>query len=135
MDPRYRRKGGPLAVLARGPPDYAMRRALELGAALLADAHLLALVVLGMTNTGGLAARGADEHHVGCINLGLDLLEATVLVLLRGLLGLLGDGNALDLDLALTRIRTQDLALSTAILAREDLDLVALLNVHLVRHL
>ena len=53
-------------------------RLLELGAALLADANLVALVVHVVAGAGGLAALGAHQHDVGHVDGGLLLDEATL---------------------------------------------------------
>ena len=75
-----------------------------------------------MANTGALAALGADELDVGDVDRHLLVDDAALLTGSVGLDGLLGDGDALDDDLALGRQRAQDDALLAAILAGEHLD-------------
>ena len=112
-----------------GRPDKTTQRALELGAALLADAELV-LAVLLVADASGLAALGAHEVNVGGVDGGLLRNDATLLVGSVGLNSLLDDGDALDNDLALSGLGAQDNTLLAAVLTGEHLDLIALLDVH-----
>src|SRR5699024_5500987 len=67
-------------------------------AALLADADLLAGFVHARTRAGGLLARRAHQHHVGHVDGGLDGHDAALGVLLRGAHGLLDDAHLLHDD-------------------------------------
>ncbi len=95
-------------------------------AALLADAQLV-LAVLLVTDAGNLTALGANEIDVGGVDGSLLRNDAALLVGSVGLDGLLDDRNALDNDLVLGGKSTQDNALLAAILARENLNLIAFL--------
>ena len=99
-------------------------------AALLADAQLV-LAILLVTDAGNLTALGANEIDVGGVDGSLLRNDAALLVGSVGLNGLLDDRNAFDNDLVLGGESTQDNALLAAILTRENLDLIALLDLHI----
>src|SRR5699024_9158410 len=97
---------------------------LQLSAALLADADHLA-VLFHMAHAHGLAALGADGHHLGRIHGALGLDDAALLALTAGL-DVLGDHVlAFNDDLAFGGADLQHLAGVALVLAADDHDVVA----------
>src|SRR5699024_7424119 len=89
----------------------------DLGAALLADANLLAVGLHLVGGAGGLAALGTHALHLAGVDGGLLLQDAALVALLAGL-GVAGDHVDLLHDhLALLGHNLQDLALLALVLA------------------
>ena len=107
----------------------------DFGAALLADADLLAISQQLVSRAGGLVALGADALHLAGVNGGFHLHDAALLGLAGGLLVLGSDVDALHNDLTLGRNDRQDLALLALVLAGQNDDEVVLLNADSVHYL
>ena len=102
--------------------------------ALLASANLLALGICLVTNSRGSAALGANKLDLICIESALSLDQAAGLAHLAGLNVLSDDVDALDDDLAFGGADLHDLASLASVLAVDDDDFVALLNMNLIHH-
>src|SRR5882762_7385331 len=96
-------------------------------------AHVLAgLIVTPVTDPGRLALT-VDHHDVAGVDRGLDVLDSARLGAAPGRRdsGVLRDAvDALDDDLVRHRVGRDDLAFDAAVLAGDDDDLVALLDLH-----
>src|SRR5699024_8924508 len=104
----------------------------DLGAALLADADLLAVGQQLVSGPGGLVALGADALHLAGVDGGFLLDDAALIALLAGL-GVAGDHvDLLHDDLALLGHDLQDLALLALVLTGQDDDGIVLANAHLI---
>src|SRR5204863_10212993 len=96
--------------------------------ALLADAGLGAVLVDGVADPGGLAARRAQQRHVGDGHRHVLVDDPALHGGLGGPLVLLGDVGAVDDHLAGARDDAHHLALVPTVLAGEHADPVALLD-------
>src|SRR5690606_31624869 len=97
------------------------------------DAHLLAVGVEAVANASGLAV-GVDQHHVGDVNLRLLRDDAAGLRAALSLADprvLLDPVHALHEHLVLAGEGLDDLALGALVLAGDDENRVALLDLHL----
>ena len=100
--------------------------------ALLADADVLAGLVLAMRHARGLLALGANDHDVGDMDGSLDGHDAALGVLLSRAHGLLDHVHLLDDHTLLAGDRAHNLAFLALVLAGQNADGVALLDVHAV---
>src|SRR5450759_1921995 len=107
---------------------------LHLFAALLAHPEADAILT-PVAHAGGLRAARTHEHHVARVDGALDLEDAALRVLLGRPGVLLDTVHTLHDHALLLGEGPQDLALLTLVLAGDDLDPVATVNVERTRHL
>ena len=105
----------------------------HIGFAVAAEADRFSLFVPMRSGPGRLVAAGADHLELGHVDRRLALEDAALHVLGGVRLGvLLGEVHPLHDGRALGRVHAQDAALLAAVLARENDDRVAFLDVRLV---